>query len=135
MTTYDSRDWIKRMTSELIDAKGTADTDWLTHLAKVAGAVFDDAGIPVGTIVAARAGTIVTYDGVDPRLGHARAGLHTVIWHLGEPRFLVCGGCGVGSSLLLHATPPEDDEAWVLRCEACAEPGTTVAAIDAQRAA
>ena len=135
MTRYNVRDWIKRAASSLIEAKGTADSDWLAHLARVAGAIFADAGVPVGTIVAAQNGTIVTYDGVSPQLGYARAGLHTVIWHVGVPRFLVCGACGVGNSLLLHATPPEDDEAWMLHCEACAEAALIGAAADVQRAA
>ena len=121
MMRYNVRDWIKRAASSLIDAKETDDSDWLAHLARVTGAIFDDAGVPVGTIVAAQNGTIVTYDGVCSQLGYARAGLHTVTWHVGVPRFLVCGGCGAGNSLLLHATPPEDDDAWVLHCEACAD--------------
>ena len=119
MITNEDRARIARIATTLIEAKGTADVDWLTHLARVAGATFDDLGVPPGTIVASLNGTIVTYDGLRPALGYATAGVHTVIWHVGMPAFSTCRNCGVGSGILLHGAPLGAAGEWELRCEAC----------------
>ena len=123
MSKDDARDRITKIASRLIDAKGTADTGWLTHLARVAGATFHELDVPVGAIVAARDATVVTYDGLHPLLGYATAGLHTMIWHVGMPAFSTCRNCGLGSGGMLYGRPAGERGEWELRCEACL--GTT----------
>ena len=115
----DARADVERMASALIDARDEG-TDRIAHIGRLAGAIFLEAEVPEGAIVAARDGSIVTYDGVHPLLGHAQAGLHSVVWHAGRPRFSTCSNCGAGSGANLYGMPRSGHDDWELRCEACA---------------